>query len=757
MEDRDQVQKILDESALCVVTMEPDDIQALGNILNNFDAVCKIVQETAPKAWLDLCAGLKGVAEKMALFEVDSPSRALDELGKGISLLQETQRAVEEDAGEIERLCAFLRECPYTDSTMVCVEPWATGPEPAETEDQSPPLDLSQDRELIESFIQESMEHLSTIEIHVLELEKEPDNLQLVDAIFRPFHTIKGVSGFLNLREINKLAHQIETVLDDARSKKISVSPSLVDIVLDGVDLVTRLIDDVDDRLKTGRLEPEYLELGPFLERLHTVGEGVNAPLEDGEEENIPEGDGLDVGELLVKKGVVQAEDLEEALAKQASGESKGKKIGEILIEGKKAKARDVAQALRKQKADRQPAKAAGGNGAGFIKVDTLKLDNMVDMVGELVINEAVLKQRLAMAAGKDRDLAGDLAQLGRITSEIQRIAMSMRMIPMKNTFQKMIRLVRDLASKAGKKVNLEMMGEDTEIDRNVVDMIYDPLVHMVRNSADHGIEIPKDRLAAGKPEAGTIILNAYHKGGNMIIEVTDDGRGLDKEALTAKAMEKGLIQSAEGMSDQDIFGLIFHPGFSTAKKVTDVSGRGVGMDVVKGVLDKLRGKVEVMSRKGQGTSILLKLPLTLAVIDGIIVRAGEQSYVIPTISVLESIRPNREDCHTVVNKGEMIKIRGSLYPLIRLHELFDFPPNTRDPWDAIVVIAESEGKQKCILVDEILGKQEVVIKSLSAMLKNVVGLAGGAILANGRVGMILDVAGLFSLVESQAEYLTAS
>ena len=537
--------------------------------------------------------------------------------------------------------------------------------------------------------------------------------------------------------------------------KKISVSPSLVDIVLDGVDLVTRLIDDVDDRLKTGRLEPEYLELGAlFWSACILVGEspGVNAPVGGWRRARIfLRATGSMSAILLVKTGVVQAEDLEMALAKQASGEAPGKKIGEILIAEKKAKAKDVAQALRKQKTYRQPKVAAGGNGAGsFVKVDTLKLDNMVDMVGELVINEAVIKGRLSMVAGQDRELAGDLAQLSRITSEIQRIAMSMRMIPMKNTFQKMIRLVRDLANKAGKQVLLEMMGEDTEIDRNVVDMIYDPLVHMVRNSADHGIELPEDRLAAGKPEAGTIILNAYHKGGNMIIEVTDDGRGLDKEALIAKALEKGLIQPAENMSDQDIFGLIFHPGFSTAKKVTDVSGRGVGMDVVKGVLDRLRGKVEVISRKGAGTTILLKLPLTLAVIDGIIVRAGEQSYVIPTISVLESIRPNREDCHTVVNKGEMIKIRGRLYPLIRLHELFDFAPNTKDPWEAIVVIAESEGKQKCILVDEILGKQEVVIKSLSAMLRNVVGLAGGAILANGRVGMILDVAGLFSLAECQ-------
>ncbi|MBI9074743.1 MAG: chemotaxis protein CheA [Desulfatibacillum sp.] len=750
MENRDQVQTILDESALCVVTMEPDDIQALGSILNNFDTVNQLVRDQMPKPWIALSSGLKGIAEQMALFEVEDPDKALEELGKGISLLQETRCITSEDSSDLKRLQSFLVECPYLNFCSDGADSWPKNLEQS-TRVQPAPQDLSQDRELIESFIQESLEHLGTIEIHVLELEKDPDNLQLVDAIFRPFHTIKGVSGFLNLMEINKLAHQIETVLDDARSKKIPVSPNLVDIVLDGVDLVIRLIDDIRERINTGRCEPEILNLEPFLERLRAIAEVQEEDLSGEIETSVPECDGNDVGEILVKTGVVQAEDLQMALEKQASGESAGKRIGEILISEKKAKAKDVAQALRKQKSARQPPAAAGGDGTGgFIKVDTLKLDNMVDMVGELVINEAVIKQRLAMVAGKDRDLAGDLAQLSRITSEIQRLSMSMRMIPMKSTFQKMIRLVRDLSNKAGKKVKLQMMGEDTEIDRNMVDMIYDPLVHMVRNSADHGIEKPEDRLAAGKPETGTIILNAFHKGGNMIIEVTDDGLGLDKKALVAKAIEKGVIQSGDSMNDQDIFGLIFHPGFSTAKKVTDVSGRGVGMDVVKGVLDKLRGKVEVMSRMGEGTTILLKLPLTLAVIDGIIVKAGEQSYVVPTVSVLESIRPNKDDCHTVANKGEMIKIRGNLYPLVRLHDLFDFAPNTRNPWDAIVVIAESEGKQKCILVDEILGKQEVVIKSLSAMLKNVVGLAGGAILANGRVGMILDVSGIFSLAETQ-------
>jgi two-component system chemotaxis sensor kinase CheA len=273
----------------------------------------------------------------------------------------------------------------------------------------------------------------------------------------------------------------------------------------------------------------------------------------------------------------------------------------------------------------------------------------------------------------------------------------------------------------------------------------------MVRNSVDHGIEKPEARRAAGKPETGTVTLRAYHRAGNIVIEISEDGNGLDRDKIVKRAIERNLISSGQDMSDQEVYNLIFQAGFSTAEKVTDVSGRGVGMDVVKRAVEKMRGKVEIQSVQGQGTTVLMKLPLTLAIIDGIMVRAGDRDFIIPTVSVVESIRPDKSACNSVVNQGEMIKIRDNLHPLVRLHEIFDFEPKHKNPWEAIVVVAESDGHRKCLLVDELVGKQEIVIKSLGEQLKKVKGMAGGAILADGRVGLILDVAGLFEVGEGAA------
>jgi two-component system chemotaxis sensor kinase CheA len=378
-------------------------------------------------------------------------------------------------------------------------------------------------------------------------------------------------------------------------------------------------------------------------------------------------------------------------------------------------------------------------------------------MVGELVITEAILDQDISTLVRENKKAHGNLAQLRRITSEIQKISMSMRMIPIKQTFQKMIRLVRDLSRKSNKLVNLEMIGEDTEIDRNMVDEIYDPLVHMVRNCIDHGIETPAVRKAMGKPETGTVTLKAYHKGGDIIIEISEDGKGLDREKIVRRAVERNLISSDDDLPDQEIYNLICKPSFSTAEKVTDVSGRGVGMDVVRRAVDRMRGKLEIQSMKGEGTTTLIKLPLTMAIIDGIIVRAGERSFIIPTASVVEFMRPDRSAYNRVADRGETIKIRDSLYPLVRLHSLLGFDPMHEDPWEAIVVVAEGDGRRKCLLVDELIGKQEVVIKGLGEQLKNVRGMAGGAILSDGRVGLILDVPGLFELSEGYQEFRETS
>jgi len=388
--------------------------------------------------------------------------------------------------------------------------------------------------------------------------------------------------------------------------------------------------------------------------------------------------------------------------------------------------------------------------------VDTLKLDNVVDMVGELAIAQSMLRQNEQIKSINDRKLYQITNQLNLITSTLQKTVMSLRMVPINTTFQKMLRLVRDLAKKNGKEVRLETSGQDTEIDRNMVEEIYEPMVHMIRNSIDHGLETPHDREAAGKSAQGTIWLKAYHKGGDIVIEIGDDGKGLDREKILAKAIMVGLVQDDEKITPAEIDNFIFHPGFSTADKVTDISGRGVGTDVVKSKIEKLRGRVEVVCTPGQGTTFYIRLPLTLAIVDGMIVKIDGRRYIIPTLNVQESFKPKPEHYFTVQGQGEMIKVRDSLIPLMRLDEIFNNnggKKNKEDkikPWEKLVVVVENQDRCKCLLIDELLGQEEVVIKSLGGWLTNISGIAGGAILGDGTVGLILDMGGIFDIATGE-------
>jgi two-component system chemotaxis sensor kinase CheA len=383
---------------------------------------------------------------------------------------------------------------------------------------------------------------------------------------------------------------------------------------------------------------------------------------------------------------------------------------------------------------------------AASVKVDTTKLDSLVDLVGEMVIAQSMVAQDPALVGLPDRQFTRNMAQLTRITRDLQRVSMSLRMVPIRATFQKMNRVVRDLAIKAGKQVQLVTTGEETELDRTIVEQLNDPLVHMIRNSMDHGIELPDVRGTSGKPPAGTITLRAYHQGGNIVLEVADDGAGLNRERILRKALDRGIVAPGQVPSDKEIFALIFAAGFSTAEVVTDISGRGVGMDVVRRNIEKLRGKIEVESQPGEGTRILIRLPLTLAIIDGLIVGLGSERYIVPTLSVRESFRPTADMLASVHERGELVNVRGQLIPLLRLHDLFGVEPATKDPTTAIVLVVESDNRIRCLMVDQLIGKQEVVIKSLGDSFKRSLGIAGAAILGDGKVGLILDVAGLLEL-----------
>ena len=350
-----------------------------------------------------------------------------------------------------------------------------------------------------------------------------------------------------------------------------------------------------------------------------------------------------------------------------------------------------------------------------------------------------------------DERLTRNMAQLRRITSDLQRNAMSMRMLPIRQTFQKMARLVRDLSKKNGKPVELALNGEDTELDRRVIESINDPLMHMVRNSMDHGLETPETRLAAGKPAQGTLSLSAFHQGGNIVIAIADDGGGLNTERIRAKAIAQGLIGEGDELSNAEIHQLIFRPGFSTAEKVTEISGRGVGMDVVRRNIEAMRGRIEIQSTQGRGTTFYIKLPLTLAIVDGLLLSVGAQRFVLPTFAVRESLRPTPAQVHSVQGRPCMIQVRDSLLPLIRLADLFGIESPVHDPCDATVVVVEDDGRCAGVIVDALLGKQEVVIKPLGDQFAGVRGVAGGAILGDGRVGLILDAPGVIGTTSDES------
>lgn len=553
---------------------------------------------------------------------------------------------------------------------------------------------IAQDPELIGDFVNEAGEHLATIEAQILVLERDPTAHDPLHAAFRGFHTIKGLAGFLDLGDIRAVSHEVETLLDRARNQQLLLTPAIIDVVLESADYLKRAIACVHAGLRGRAGEPPAYD--GLLER-------VRGALED---KPIP---------------AVEAIVEEPALA----------------IETAKP-----AQAAKPEAPKPEAAKSEGET-AFSLRVDAGKLDYMMDMVGELVIAQSLITHNPEIGALESGPLQRNLQQLGRITAEVQRVAMSMRMTPVSTLFGRMNRLVRDLTRKNGKKVRLELSGEETELDKTIIEQLADPMMHMVRNSLDHGLEGPQERAAAGKSPEGTLVLSASHQAGHILIEITDDGRGLNTEKILKKAREKGLVAEGQNLSDNEIYFLIFEPGFSTAEVVTDVSGRGVGMDVVRRQIQGLRGRIEIRSARGRGTTFLLRLPLTLAIIDGLIVGVGAERYIMPINSVREMLRPTPEMIFTMEGRAEMAMVRGELLPIVRLDRRFAIEGGRQNPSEALFVVVEAQGRRFCLLVDEMLGKQEVVIKSLGDTFRQISGISGGAILGDGRVGLILDVNGV--------------
>jgi two-component system chemotaxis sensor kinase CheA len=566
-------------------------------------------------------------------------------------------------------------------------------------------LTLAQDPELVGDFILESREHLVAVETQLLTLDGDPSAAEALNSVFRGFHTIKGLAGFLELSDVQKLAHETETVLDRARSSQWSLTPAAIDVILESADYLRRWLTHLESELQNQPSEqPPPNE--PLILRIRALAAD-------------PAGPERQTADLVQMAAAVQTVT-----------------AGEPAVEALSPAA--VEPARRK-------------NETMTVKVDTAKLDYLADMAGEMVIAESLVRHDPELGAVKSQSLQRKIAQMTRITAELQKTAMAMRLVPVGPLFRRMSRLVRDLSRQFGKQVQMETEGDEIELDRTIVEELADPLMHMVRNAMDHGIELPQERQAGGKCPAARLLLKAQHRAGQVVIEITDDGRGLDAAKIKAKAVQKGLISTEKELSENEIYNLIFEPGFTTAAQVTNVSGRGVGMDVVRRHIEKLRGRIEIRSGVGRGTTFLLKLPLTLAIIDGLVVGVGIERYIVPLFAVREMFRPTAETIWTVHQRAEMALVRGTLLPVLRLYRRFGVKPRSEDPAESILVVAEVEGTCYCLLVDDLIGKQEVVIKSLGEAFHGVTGVAGGAILGDGRVGLILDLERLLKDGEHEA------
>ncbi|MCC7001877.1 MAG: chemotaxis protein CheA [Gemmatimonadaceae bacterium] len=534
------------------------------------------------------------------------------------------------------------------------------------------------DRSLIEDFIAEAREYLEGAEAALLRLESTPDEGDAINDVFRAFHTIKGTSSFLGLAAIAGFAHHAEDMLDRVRASELAFAGQVPELSFRAVDLLKTLVSAIPAAL---------------------AGAAPALPAE--------------------------YEALSHALSHPERAATPIRVSADVPADAPKMRASTAASVPTAEP---------------LVKVRTDKLDRLVEMVGELVIAQTMMMQDGVVRDATNHNLAQKVRHADKIVRELQDLSLGLRMVPLKGAITKLARVVRDLATRSGKQITFTVAGEDTEVDRTLVDLLADPLLHMVRNAVDHGIEAPSERLKAGKPAMGTVRLEASQAGDRVLVKLIDDGRGLQRDKIVAKAIEKGIITSADNMSDTEVFDLIFAPGFSTADQVTEVSGRGVGMDVVRRNLMAMRGRTVITSKAGFGSTFTIELPLTLAITDGMIVRVGAERFIVPTAQIRRCFRPEPSAVFTAQGKGEMVQTAGEVLPVVRLHRALVVHGAQEGVVDGILMVVGDGNNRTAFLVDELLGQQQVVAKPLGDAIGRVRGLTGGAILGDGRVGLILDV-----------------
>lgn len=640
-------------------------------------------------------------------------------------------------------------------------------------------------QEILQDFLIEAFEMIEQLDQDLVELEQRPEDLDLLNRIFRVAHTIKGSSSFLNFDVLTKLTHHMEDVLNKARHGDLKITPEIMDVVLASIDQMKALLYSIRD---TGSDATSGINIAPTVARLDAASSGkpieavsggaeasTSAATEEAVAENEPDYSSMSAEEVEAEiERLLQARQEEDKKRREEKGKSGVQAPSELAPAPKAPEPAKEEPSQPIQSAPAQsavtpvaapkaaaPANAEGGGGGAAameqtIRVDVNRLDHLMNLIGELVLGKNRLikiyndvEERYEGEQFLD-ELNQVVSSVSTVTTDLQIAVMKTRMLPIGRVFNRFPRMIRDLSRELNKKVELVMSGEETELDKSIVEEIGDPLVHIIRNSADHGVEMPDVRVAAGKSETGIVELKAYHEGNSIVIEIVDDGKGLDPTMLKIKAIEKGVIseKEADTMSDKEAFGLIFKPGFSTAAKITNVSGRGVGMDVVKTNIEKLNGIIEVDSAVGKGTTIKLKIPLTLAIIQALLVGVQEELYAIPLSSVLETVRITQDDIFLVEGKS-VLRLRNEVLSLVRLSDIFGIEETMEENENLYVVIIGLAETKMGVVIDRLIGQEEIVIKSLGYYLKGIEGIAGATIRGDGRVTLIADVAALMQMAKT--------
>jgi two-component system chemotaxis sensor kinase CheA len=527
----------------------------------------------------------------------------------------------------------------------------------------------------------------------------------------------------------------LEDLLDLARKGELEITNDFSDLILQGVDVLSTIAMTAEEGIRNKKVIVKEVKDLSLFDHIKDYISKFGASGEEGETSSIQnepvevvQEEKADIDQEKPKKLEDQVQDIINATLDQ------DEEVDETPEPEKKPEPKVKTPAMPRK--------------LNFMKIDIAKMDQLVDLIGELVIVENMLTRDNELIQGYDTELDETMVKLKRISKSLQDISLKLRMVPIRETFSRMQRIVRDYTSKSGKKLILDIEGESTEIDRNMVEEIYEPLVHLIRNACDHGIEPLEERIRKNKPQNGKVELKAYYRGRNIVIDIIDDGKGLNRDSIRKKAVENGLINENDVLKDSEIYKLIFQSGFSMAQQVTDVSGRGVGMEVVIRAINKLRGKIDILTEIDKGTIFRISLPLTLAIIDGMVIRIGNKKYIIPTEYIKRNFVAQKEDYSKVEGKGEMIMYQENLINLYRLDSVFDIKGGLIDPWDGIIIIMEGMLSDYCIMVDEIIGKQEIVIKNLGMYSDLSHGVAGAAILSDGKIGLIIDVFGLEAIFE---------